>query len=86
MGTLTVTGNGKTRAPRAPRGEPKEPKGRKAEEAAEDFASAVKATAEASGLLASVVRRFVTARAGENFEEKARECEQLSLLFDEIGE
>ena len=58
----------------------------KADEAAEDFAAAVKKTAEASGMLATVVRRFVIARAGEKFEEKKRECEQLDLLFSEVGE
>jgi hypothetical protein len=57
-----------------------------ADEAATDFAEAVKAAAEKSGLLASVVRRFVVARSGEKFEEKKRECEQLSILFEEVGE
>jgi len=57
-----------------------------ADEAAESFADAIKKAAEDSGLLASVVRRFVVARAGEKFEEKKRECEQLSLLFEEVGE
>ena len=54
--------------------------------AAEEFAEAVKAVAEQSGLLASVVRKFVVARASEKFDEKKRHCEQLSLLFDEVGE
>jgi hypothetical protein len=58
----------------------------KADEASEDFSNAIKKTAEDSGLLASVVRRFVVARAGENFQEKKRECTQLALLFDEVGE
>ena len=58
----------------------------RADEAAEDFAEAVKKTAEQAGLLATVVRRFVVARAGEKFEEKRRECEQLDLLFSEVGE
>lgn len=57
-----------------------------AETAAEEFAEGVKAAAEDSGMLASVVRRFVTARASEKFEERRRECEQLSILFEEIGE
>lgn len=42
----------------------------------------IKAIAEKSGLLASVVRKYVVAKAGDKFEEKAREVEQLSLLFD----
>ena len=33
-------------------------------------------------MLASVVRRYVAASAGENYIEKKRECEQLSLLFE----
>lgn len=53
--------------------------------AADTFNDAVKATAEKSGLLASVVRKFVVARAGEKFEEEKRKCEQLQLVFDEVG-
>ena len=45
----------------------------------------IKAVAESSGLLASVVRKFVVARAGDHFKDKAREVEQLSLIF-EVGE
>ena len=50
------------------------------------FNDAIKATAEKSGLLSSVVRKFVVARAGENFGETARKVEQLSLIFSEVGE
>jgi len=35
--------------------------------------------------LASTVRRFVTARAGEDFEGAARKVEQLALVFEEVG-
>ena len=59
---------------------------RRQETAAEAFGDAVKKCAEDSGFLASVVRRFVTARAGERFHEKHRENEQLELLFTEVGE
>jgi hypothetical protein len=52
------------------------------EEAAKDLSEAIKVTAEKSGLLASVVKRYVTAMAGENFEDKQREVQQLSFLFD----
>jgi hypothetical protein len=45
----------------------------------------IKALAEASGLMASVVRKFIVARAGDNFDEKKREADQLSLVFDEVG-
>src|SRR5712664_4226457 len=57
-----------------------------ADEAVADFADAVKKVAEDSGLLAASVRKFVVARAGEGYEEAKRKCEQLSLLFEEVGE
>lgn len=50
--------------------------------ASADLNDGIKAIAEKSGLLASVVRKYVVAKAGDKFEEKAREVEQLSLLFD----
>lgn len=53
--------------------------------AAVEFADAIKATAEKSGLLASVVRKVVVAAAGEDYEAKQREAEQLSLAFEECG-
>lgn len=46
---------------------------------------AIKATAEKAGLLASVVRKFVVARAGEKWEEEHRKVNQLALVFDEVG-
>lgn len=60
----------------------------KAKDAGEDLSSAIKAVAEKSGFLASVVRKIVVAKAGEeeSYEEKVREAEQLSLLFTEVGE
>lgn len=58
----------------------------KAGAAADKFNDAVKATAEKAGLLASVVRKFVQARAGEKFEEEKTKCEQLSLVFTEVGQ
>lgn len=57
----------------------------KAKEASTDLSSAVKSIAEKSGLLASVVRRLIVAKAGDNFDEKKKEAEQLSLAFDEIA-
>src|SRR5579885_2803699 len=56
----------------------------KAREAAKDLSSAVKAVAEKSGLLATVVRKAVVAKAGDSFDEKAKEAEQLELVFGEI--
>jgi hypothetical protein len=58
----------------------------KAAAAAETYGDAIKTTAEKAGLLASVVRKFVAARAGEKFEEEKKKAEQLSLVFDEVGE
>jgi len=57
-----------------------------AAEAAEDYNEAVKKAAEDSGLLASVVSKFVKARAGERYDTEKQKCEQLSLLFDEVWE
>lgn len=58
--------------------------GRKGE-AAQAFGDAVKVAAEASGLQSSTVRKFVTARAGEQFDKAKRGAEQLQLLFEEVG-
>jgi len=51
-----------------------------------EFGDAVKAAAEASGYNAAAIRKFVVARAGENFAEKKRDLEQQMELFDEVGE
>jgi ABC-type branched-subunit amino acid transport system substrate-binding protein len=56
------------------------------QEADQVLNDAIKAGAEASGLLASVVRKLVAARAGDNFQEKAREVGQLQFIFDAVGE
>ena len=58
----------------------------KAGEASDKFNDAVKATAEKAGLLSSVVRKFVVARASEKYEEEARKVEQLSLIFETLGD
>lgn len=57
----------------------------KASEASEQAKDAITKAAEASGYLASAVRKIVTAKAGEKFEEKHREVEQQAELFDEIA-
>lgn len=56
-----------------------------ADDASKDFSEAIKEVAERSGIMASSLRKFVVARAGEKFADKARECEQLSLLFEDVG-
>lgn len=58
---------------------------RVANDANKDLNEAIKATAEQSGLLASVVRSYITASAGHSFKEKSRHVEQLELVF-ELGE
>lgn len=50
-----------------------------------EYSEAVKSVAERAVIQASVLRKFVAARAGEKFGDKRRECEQLSLLFEEVG-
>lgn len=55
-----------------------------ADEASSDLSEAIKAKAKESGFLASVVRRLVVARAGDKFQEKQREVEQLALVFEEV--
>ena len=57
----------------------------KAKDAGTDYGDAVKATAERAGISSSVLRKFVAARAGEKFDECAKEVEQLSLCFEEVG-
>lgn len=58
----------------------------KAKDATDAVAEAITKAAEDSGYLASVVRKLVTAKAGEKFEEKHREVEQQMELFDEVAE
>ena len=55
------------------------------EYAANDFAEAIKTTAETAGLHAKNVRSFIIAKAGEKFEEKKAQVEQLALIFEEIA-
>jgi hypothetical protein len=57
-----------------------------AREAAEDLSNGIKTVAEEAGCNAKVLRSFVVARAGESFEEKHREVEQLAFLFEKVGE
>lgn len=53
-------------------------------EAGVEYSDAVKAAAEASGLQASVVRRFVAAKVGNNFDDRKRDAQQMALVFDEV--
>lgn len=55
-----------------------------AKDANKDLSDAIKAVAEKSGLLASVVRKIVVAKAGENYDDKKKEAEQLEMVFGEL--
>lgn len=57
----------------------------KAQLAGERAKDAITKAAEDSGFLASAVRKLVTAKAGDKFEEKHREVEQQAELFDEAA-
>lgn len=59
---------------------------KKADDSADEFAEAIKTVAEAAGLLSSTVRKFVSVRAGERYEEEMTKAKQLVLCFEEIGE
>ena len=52
--------------------------------ASENLNDAIKAAAEKSGFLASIVRKVVVAKAGEDFDGKKREAEQLELAFEAV--
>lgn len=56
-----------------------------AKDANSDLSSAIKTVAEKSGLLASVVRKVVVAKAGDSFDDRKKEAEQLELVFAELG-
>jgi hypothetical protein len=56
-----------------------------AQDAGETFAEGVKAQAEKAGIQSSVLRKFIVAKAGENFADKKRDALQLSLLFEELS-
>ena len=55
------------------------------EEAKEDFSKAVKAVAEEAGVHASVLKRFVVAGWGDDFDKARARSAQLEMLFEEIG-
>lgn len=57
-----------------------------AAEAADTLSEGIKAAAEKAGIQATVLRKFITARAGDKFEEKKRDAAQLNLIFEEVGQ
>jgi hypothetical protein len=58
----------------------------KAQNASDRFNTMVKKVAEEAGMQASNVKKFVKARAGEAFQERKRDADQMALLFEEVGE
>lgn len=58
---------------------------RKAKDANDAANEAITKAAEDSGYLASTVKKLVSAKAGDRFEEKHREIDQQAELFDEVG-
>lgn len=58
----------------------------KAQDAKEAYASWNKATAQAAGLMATVVAAAVKARCQGKYGDKKRFAEQLELVFSELGE
>ena len=58
----------------------------KAQEANKDLNDGIKKAAEASGYIASNVRKLVAARVGDKFKDKMRDAEQQLELFSEVGE
>jgi hypothetical protein len=57
-----------------------------ADAARDNLGAAVKAVAQETGLVSSVVRKLVNARCGERFDDARRAAEQTALIFDEIGD
>jgi hypothetical protein len=58
---------------------------RHAHEASETFNDGIKAQAEKAGIQSPVLRAFIIARAGDKFEDRKRDAQQLNLLFENIG-
>lgn len=51
-----------------------------------EYNDAVTAVAEASGLNAATVSRYIRARCGTNFIEERDRASQMALVFEELGE
>lgn len=51
-------------------------------EASKDFGDAINVAAEKSGMNASAIRKYIIAKAGDNYDGAKRQVTQLSLLFD----
>jgi len=53
-----------------------------AKDAATDYSDGIKAIAEKAGVNAASLRAYVTAKAGDDFEEKKKHVAQMSFLFE----
>lgn len=58
----------------------------KSGQAAAEYTMAIKAVAEATGLLSVTVNKIVRAKAGNSFVEDKVKAQQLALVFEECGE
>lgn len=54
----------------------------KAAQAAEDYSEAIKKAAEDSGYNAGTVRKYIEAKAGDNFDAAKKRVTQIALIFD----
>lgn len=54
------------------------------QDAATDFGDAIKAVAEKAGVNAASLRKFIIAKAGDNFEDVKAKVLQLALVFEEV--
>lgn len=52
--------------------------------AATDFSEAIKTVAENAGVNAATLRRFIVAKAGDDFEGAKAKVLQLALVFEEV--
>lgn len=59
---------------------------RKADSAKEDYNDALKKLADSGGFQASNINKLIKASIKGNFADVKRDVDQLSILFDEVGE
>lgn len=52
--------------------------------AATDFSESIKAVSEKAGINAASLRKFIVAKAGDNFEDTKAKVLQLALVFEEV--
>jgi hypothetical protein len=57
---------------------------RSQQHAATDFSDAIKAVAEKAGINAASLRKWVVAKAGDDFDAVREKVRQLALVFEEV--